>query len=134
MIITREVVQQSQEAFDEYVEALAEDHMDIEVPMDAAEWVPKLIKLIDELKSENIKLYELDQAASDTINRWINGENVAEPTYYKIKNLSEENARLREALEFYADKNIYTAEWGSPKWIVLDEGNNARQALKGESE
>ncbi len=48
--------------------------------------------------------------------------------------LQEENIRMREALEFYADKNIYTAERGSPKWIVLDEGNNARQALKGESE
>ncbi len=77
MIITRDVVQPSQEAFDEYVEALAEDYMDIEIPMNAAEWVPKLIKLIEELKSEYIRLYELDQAATDTINRWINGENMA---------------------------------------------------------
>lgn len=46
--------------------------------------------------------------------------------------LEHQNKRYREALEFYSDKNNYTAEWGSPKWIVLEEGEKARKALEEE--
>ena len=40
-----------------------------------------------------------------------------------------ENVKLREALKFYADEQMY---YGSPKWkIFSDSGDIARQALEG---
>lgn len=48
-----------------------------------------------------------------------------------------ENARLREALEFYADKQSYevnvTDQWEPVMSILQDDGRKAGLALKGES-
>lgn len=48
----------------------------------------------------------------------------------KIKKLKEENKRLREALEFYANGNHCMVYYD--KIILLDDGEKARQALEGE--
>lgn len=45
--------------------------------------------------------------------------------------LQAENARLRKALEFYADEDNYI-EGREYVPVVVDYGNNARAALKGE--
>lgn len=60
----------------------------------------------------------------------------------QIKILKEENRRLREALEFYADKENYeiTLEWingelrAGPTYVEYDNGEKARQALGWEDE
>lgn len=49
-----------------------------------------------------------------------------------IKELREENKRLREALEFYADESIYSARNKERAEITLDYGEKARKALEGE--
>lgn len=48
-----------------------------------------------------------------------------------IDHLLKENARLREALEFYADEKNWYYELNSN--VVEDGGDNARQALEAES-
>ena len=56
------------------------------------------------------------------------------PTQIKI--LKEENRRLREALEFYADKSNYykvMLSFLTPK-VLFDDGEIARQALGWEDE
>lgn len=52
-----------------------------------------------------------------------------------IDEMTEENARLREALEFYADKKHYEASYVNrlSSLQVTERGETARQALKGES-
>ncbi len=62
-----------------------------------------------------------------------------------MKNLSEENDRLRQALRFYADEETYTltgekfytghGDFKEESWypIERDKGKTARQQLKGES-
>lgn len=59
----------------------------------------------------------------------------------RVSELEIENARLREALEFYADADnnhhkidFTIREYEYLSAIVRDEGEKARQALKGESE
>lgn len=60
--------------------------------------------------------------------------------YHKLQGqfmtLEDENAKLREALEFYADKNSYgyhLHEYEAYKASVMDDGGvRARQALKSE--
>lgn len=44
--------------------------------------------------------------------------------------IKDENRRLREALEYYADKNNYRYKGPYPSNIESDEGYEARQALK----
>ena len=70
---------------------------------------------------------------------------------YELANkLKEENKRLREALEFYADKEIYEpvlisearcidGNWVEPDFyepptIYFDKGETARQALEGDDD
>lgn len=53
----------------------------------------------------------------------------------EIKTYAEENARLREALEFYANNDLYFYDSKSTAWdsaVFGDEGNVARQALERE--
>jgi hypothetical protein len=49
--------------------------------------------------------------------------------------LKAENARLREALEFYADEAAYGYHYNSEKEsvidVIADSGDIAREALKG---
>jgi predicted nucleic acid-binding Zn-ribbon protein len=50
-----------------------------------------------------------------------------------IKDLTEQNAKLREALEFYADREKWwDGDNSSP--VDLDYGDRARQALKGDGD
>lgn len=50
--------------------------------------------------------------------------------------LKGENARLREALEFYADERNYdtdvVSQWEPVVPVFKDKGDTSRQALKGE--
>lgn len=54
--------------------------------------------------------------------------------------LDHQNKRYREALEFYADEDIYEPQYQSVSdlWGIVeirkDKGKKARQALEGESE
>lgn len=49
----------------------------------------------------------------------------------KIKKLEEENKRLRESLEFYANGNHYSDKLYDDKIILLDDGEIARKTLEG---
>jgi hypothetical protein len=53
----------------------------------------------------------------------------------KIQKLEAENARLRDALEFYADEAAYGYYYNSEKEsvidVIADSGDIAREALKG---
>lgn len=64
-------------------------------------------------------------------------ESVSKETYDKaIAYYQNENKRLREALEFYANSKIYeaycAAEDDYDSDAILDDGQIARQALEGE--
>ena len=57
----------------------------------------------------------------EELDRWLSGRNVAVSTYGEIRGLNEENARLREALEFIRDHSACD--------VAIAE---AEEALKGE--
>lgn len=57
-----------------------------------------------------------------------------ETATYKIKEIVEENKRLREALQFYANPNHWLWDEPNPnKCVKVDEGKIARKALEGET-
>lgn len=57
--------------------------------------------------------------SEEELDRWTTGRNVAVSTYEKIRELNEENVRLREALEYYAYQQDYA------------DGEIAQEALGG---
>lgn len=63
----------------------------------------------------------------------VNGRNY---TNFQVFQISEENIQLRQALEFYADKDTYSvdveSQWAPLIPINRDHGEKARQALAGD--
>lgn len=52
----------------------------------------------------------------------------------RLLKVEEENQRLREALEFYANKNShFRVDMYAESLVIQDAGKKARQALEGES-
>ena len=48
----------------------------------------------------------------------------------ELATLTQREARLREALKFYAEPQHYGINGGSNEWVLGDAGKRARQALK----
>ena len=96
--------------------------------------------LLDEIDKLNLKLKELH---SDSLE---DHQEYKRMTYQLIKDLREENARYREALEFYANQNSWIGYHRDCTSILKDDvkakakedgfdiiigGRRAREALKG---
>lgn len=79
--------------------------------------------LLDEIDKLNLKLKELH---SDSLE---DHQEYKRATTQLIKDLKAENARYREALEFYANEKDYH---GYDPVIISDGGDCAREALNGD--
>jgi hypothetical protein len=93
------------------------------------EWIKNAKKENDALSAENERLTKIHRDAVDQHNKQIG------IALKSCSNLRAEIAKLREALEYYADLNIYygCGDIGmeKPADVMVDKGDIARDALKG---
>lgn len=102
----------------------------------------KLKEEIERLQTKNGELNVFLQQR--TTDGW--GEHVVDVAMKHIEKVEEENKRLREALELYADEKLWSEPYvytdlvdGEPEevkdapWAILDGGDYARKALKGDN-
>ncbi|WP_339233865.1 hypothetical protein [Oceanobacillus sp. FSL W7-1281] len=93
----------------------------------------------DHIRELEEKVSELEEEIERTDNSFANAYMQYQKQYERAKELEEENQRYKEVLEFYANPQI----WKEGKRITdnryemplayNDNGEKARQALKGES-
>lgn len=109
--------------------------------------IAALLEIAETLEEAHLEMSRLDLddpfsfAAAEAETKFINAElefeKVARNAIPEIKAMAEENARMREALEFYADETKYfgtviSGEHGGTvmEWPAYqDNGNRARAAI-----
>ena len=118
----------------------------INIDWDKGKIPPDLLPHINYLFKQAERAEQNKKDWLKTMKRLENYKKVASLNHEEIQRLHEQNKRYREALEFYANKNIWVEQEvtilmdGEPSkaydapLAIEDSGNEARKALEGDAD